>query len=106
MTFLKKTHDEILELIDKFYGNDLRTNMLKEGPAPGDQYQAHHGLPWAEVDYFDVAGLDVNDPRFGRWVKGGGNGNHQSWSRRYGNLWKKYRIAHPIPDRNDYDTEV
>ena len=80
---------------------DLKKNMLKEGPAPGDGYQAHHGLPWADRDYFSAAGLDVNDARFGRWVIGGGNGGHQSWSYRYGQLWKKYIKAHPTPDATD-----
>ena len=80
---------------------DLKKNMLKEGPAPGDGYQAHHGLPWADRDYFSAAGLDVNNARFGRWVIGGGNGGHQSWSYRYGQLWKKYIKAHPIPDATD-----
>ena len=80
---------------------DLKKNMLKEGPAPGEGYQAHHGLPWAERDYFSSAGLDVNDARFGRWVKGGGNGGHQSWSSRYGQLWKNYIKAHPTPDATD-----
>ena len=79
----------------------LRNNMLKEGPPPGTDYQAHHGLPWANRDYFNGAGLDVNDPYFGRWVKGGGNGGHQSWSHRYGNIWNRYIENHPIPDPYD-----
>ena len=79
----------------------LRKNMLKEGSAPGKNYQAHHGLPWKNRDYFGKAGLNVNDARFGRWVKGGGNGGHQSWSGRYGALWDNYIARHPVPDAND-----
>lgn len=45
--------------------------------------------------------LDVNDARFGRWVRGGGNGGHQSWSYRYGKLWDDYVVNHPIPDAAD-----
>jgi hypothetical protein len=75
--------------------------MLKEGAAPGDNYQAHHGLPWAKRDYFNKAGLDINEARFGRWVKGGGNGGHQSWSYRYGKLWDNYIDKHPIPNADD-----
>ena len=48
-----------------------------------------------------MAGLDVNDPKYGRWVIGGGNGGHQSWSRRYGALWDDYISRHPIPDTAD-----
>ncbi len=80
---------------------DLKKNMLKEGAMPGEGYQAHHGLPWAYRDYFHEAGLDVNDANFGRWVKGGGNGGHQSWSYRYGQLWKSYIKFHPIPNSAD-----
>ena len=79
----------------------LRKNMLKEGPAPGSNYQAHHGLPWEHKDYFGKAGLNVNDPKWGRWVKGGGNGGHQSWSKRYGNIWTTYKEAHPNPNADD-----
>jgi len=75
--------------------------MLNNGPAPGKNYQAHHGLPWKNRDYFDLAGLDVNDAKFGRWVKGGGNGGHQSWSRKYGAIWDDYIARHPVPDAND-----
>ncbi len=79
----------------------LKQNMLKNGPAPGGSYQAHHGLPWKNRDYFAQAGLDVNDAQFGRWVIGGGNGGHQSWSRAYGALWDNYIARHPVPDAAD-----
>ena len=79
----------------------LKKNMLSEGPSPGPNYQAHHGLPWKNRDYFSQAGLDVNDAKFGRWVLGGGNGGHQSWSSRYGALWDDYISRHPIPDAAD-----
>lgn len=72
--------------------------MLKEGPAPGPDYQAHHGLPWKNKEYFSQAGLDVNDPRFGRWVLGGGNGGHQSWSRKYGDLWDTFISKNPTAE--------
>lgn len=58
--------------------------------APGPEYQAHHGLPWAFKDDFAKLGLNVNDPKFGIWVRGGGNGGHQSWSHRYNELWRAF----------------
>ena len=61
--------------------------MLKQGPAPGKGYQAHHGLPWKNKSFFDRVGLNINDPKYGRWVRSLGNGGHQSWSKRYGALW-------------------
>ena len=79
----------------------LRKNMLKEGHAPGPNYQAHHGLPWKNKDYFNQAGLDINSSQFGRWVKGGGGGGHQSWSKRYGALWDTFIDRHPTPNAKD-----
>ena len=58
-------------------------------------------MPWKNRQYFQQAGLDVNDSRFGIWVKGGGNGGHQSWSAKYGHLWDDYIANHPIPDAED-----
>ena len=75
--------------------NTLRNNMLKEGPAPGPNYQAHHGLPWKNKAYFERAGIDINDAKYGRWVRGGGNGGHQSRSRRYGKLWDDFAKNNP-----------
>ena len=75
--------------------------MLKIGPAPGTNYQAHHGLPVKIESYFKKVGLDINDARFGRWVRGGGNGGHQSWSRRYNDIWEAYIETHPTADAND-----
>ncbi len=60
-----------------------------------------HGLPWKNRKDFNAAGLDVNDTRFGIWVKGGGNGGHQSWSRRHGDLWDEYFRNHESPDAAD-----
>ena len=90
-------------LVHNTCGNrgQLKKNMLSEEPAPGPEYQAHHGLPWKNRDYFDQASLNVNDAKFGRWVLGGGNGGHQSWSWRYGALWDKYIDLHPVPDAGD-----
>lgn len=50
---------------------------------------------------FDSAGININDSYFGRWVMGGGNGGHQSWSYKYNKLWERYINNHPIPDAND-----
>ena len=85
------------------YGSrgQLKSNMIKHGANPGSQFQAHHGLPWAQRDYFAKAGLNVSDTKFGIWVRGGGNGGHQSWSYRYGKLWKDYQMRNPIPDADD-----
>jgi YD repeat-containing protein len=72
----------------------LRTAMLQEsgGAAPFANAQAHHELVWTFRDRFAQVGLNVNDPRFGRWV---GN-THQQWSHEYEALWIEFFDAHPV----------
>ena len=67
-------------------------NALKNamGDAPFDGAQAHHGLPWNYKNWFAGKGLNVNDPKYGALVKGGGNGGHQSWSKAYDKVWRDF----------------
>jgi len=73
----------------------LRNAMLKQGAKPFNDAQAHHGLPWEFRNWFAGKGLNVNNPNFGAWVKGGGNGGHQSWSKAYSNEWLKFMTRYP-----------
>ena len=75
--------------------NGLRSAMEKISPKPFAEAQAHHGLPWNYREWFAQRGLNVNDPKFGAWVKGGGNGGHQSWSKAYDNVWNKFITDNP-----------
>ena len=70
--------------------NGLRRAMEKISSKPFADAQAHHGLPWNYREWFAEKGLNVNDPKFGAWVKGGGNGGHQSWSKDYDKVWGKF----------------
>lgn len=47
-------------------------------------------MPWYHREWFAQRGLNVNDTRFGTWVRGGGNGGHQSWSVAYNNVWSEF----------------
>ena len=38
-------------------------------PVSSEVVHAHHMLPWMFKDWFAAHGLDVNDPRFGAWVR-------------------------------------
>jgi RHS repeat-associated protein len=53
---------------------------------------AHHDLPWAFNDWFAGAGrgLNVNEPRFGRWVEGTPPGQHQHWTHLYQGEWEQF----------------
>ena len=68
----------------------LRDALLKQGTKPFADAQVHHGLPWEFREWFASKGLNVNDSKYGAWVKGGGNGGHQSWSNAYSAEWQKF----------------
>ena len=55
----------------------------------------YHYIPWKNRAYFERAGLDINDPQYGRWVRSIGKGGHQSWSKRYGDLWDAFERNNP-----------
>lgn len=75
--------------------NGLRNVMLKNGSKPFADAQAHHGLPWKYKDWFAEKGIDVNNSKYGAWVKGGGKGGHQSWSKAYDEAWNRFILRNP-----------
>lgn len=68
--------------------NNFRANLKNTKSIPSDinvnDAQAHHVLPQALKGKFDPLGIDINDPKWGAWVKAG---EHQSWSRAYNDEW-------------------
>lgn len=62
---------------------------------------AHHDLPWTFRDWFaaEGRGLNVNDPKFGRWVEAGPEGGHQKWSDAYETEWRSFINAKPKATR-------
>ena len=54
--------------------------MIEKGPAPFAGAQAHHDLPKAFRKDSENAGLDIDDPAYGRWV----GDEHQKWSWQFG----------------------
>lgn len=77
--------------------------MEKISSKPFPDAQAHHGLPWNNREWFAERGLNVNDPKFGAWVKGGGNGRHQSWSKAYDNVWNKFITDNPTATAHEVE---
>ena len=61
--------------------------------------QAHHNLPWKHREWFAERGLNVNDPKFGRWVSGTQPGPHQKWTPRYGKEWDDFISKNPNATR-------
>ena len=83
--------------------NGLRTAMNNIGGPPAGLFspQVHHGLPWEFKDWFAQKGLNVNDIQFGSYVRGGGNGGHQSWSAAYSREWQVFINKNPNAKAQD-----
>ncbi len=56
---------------------------------------AHHDLSWNYKEWFASRGLDVNDPRFGRWVEGNPPGTNQTWSDKFDREWADFIRRNP-----------
>ncbi len=69
-----------------FRKNLIRATGKAEDAARG--LDAHHMLPDELAQYFSSLGLEIHDPVFVAWVKGGGE--HQRWSKRYNDAWKEW----------------
>ena len=61
--------------------------------------QAHHDLPQGLRDKFEKRGLDIDDPRYGRWVEGGPYGDHQKWSRKLNDEWEEFLDSGPTNEQ-------
>jgi hypothetical protein len=59
--------------------------------------QAHHDLPQAPdlQKQWKRVGLDNNDPKYGRWVEGGSQGDHQKWSYAFNQEWRNFFDQYP-----------
>ncbi|MYG14999.1 MAG: hypothetical protein F4207_01040, partial [Gemmatimonadetes bacterium] len=71
-------------------------------PPPGmENAQAHHDLPQARRfrKHWERAGLDINNPSYGRWVSGSPQGNHQKWSRAFNEEWDDFFKQYPDASR-------
>ena len=63
--------------------------------------QAHHDLPQAKEfqPHWKRAGLDINDPAYGRWVQGSPQGSHQNWSHAFNKEWRAFFKKYPEASR-------
>jgi hypothetical protein len=68
---------------------------MGQPPAGMTNPNAHHDLPWTMRDWFAQRGLNVNYPRFGRWVEGTPPGGHQRWSAEFDAEWRQFRLDNP-----------
>ena len=83
--------------IAKPLGRTLSKRLRAEGPPPArmKKPQAHHDLPQKFRDQFETRGIDIDDPKYGRWVEGGPIGDHQKWSRRFNEEWEAFLRGNP-----------
>ena len=83
--------------IAKPLGRTLSKRLRAEGAPPAwmKKPQAHHDLPQKFRDQFETRGIDIDDPKYGRWVEGGPIGDHQKWSRRFNEEWEAFLRGNP-----------
>jgi hypothetical protein len=74
---------------------------MGQPPAGMTNPNAHHDLPWTFRDWFAQRGLNVNDPRFGRWVEGTPPGGHQRWSAAFDAEWRQFKDRFPNATADD-----
>lgn len=68
-------------------------------PSDLQKPQWHHDLPQKFINEFKKRGIDINDPRFGRWIEGGPIGGHQKFSREFNQLWENFLARNPTVDQ-------
>ena len=83
--------------IAKPLGRTLSKRLRAEGAPPAwmKKPQAHHDLPQKFRREFEPRGLDIDDPKYGRWVDGGPTGDHQKWSKRFNKEWEDFLQEEP-----------
>jgi len=74
---------------------------MEQPPTGMTNPNAHHDLPWTFRDWFARRGLNVNDPRFGRWVEGTPPGEHQRWSAAFDAEWRQFIDRFPNATADD-----
>jgi hypothetical protein len=91
---------EECELLRNAPKGGLRARM-GDPPSGMLRPQAHHDLPQAPrfKPHWDRAGLDIDDPAFGRWVEGGPVGDHQKWSAEFNQEWDDFFRRFPEASR-------
>ena len=75
----------------------LRKRMIRDhGPPPAwmKNPEAHHDLPRKFRRNFENAGVDIDDPKYGRWVE---RHPHRTWSSKLNDEWGEFFRLHTEP---------
>jgi len=81
-----------------FTSGHFRGNLIElTGKNPGSGFDAHHMLPQTENfrGFFERAGINVHDPKYGSWWQKGPDGTHQKLSNEYNARWEKFISKNP-----------
>ena len=54
--------------VEKFTASNFRSNLIRATGSMPVANQAHHVLPQKFNSFFDKAGINIHDPKFGMWV--------------------------------------
>jgi RHS repeat-associated protein len=107
------SHELSVAVKQLFKARAFRKGLEKlTGSIPFKDAQAHHVFPQEFEKEFLNLKIDVNDPQFAAWVKGG---EHQSWSKAYAREWARflsegkhslqevYRFARELAQQYEFD---
>ena len=87
---ITKYGDDIFELASDFKLSGFREGLMKLTAKSLDDFvdlQAHHVLPQKFEKEFTIAGIDINDPKYGSWVD---PIDHAKWSYDYNKDWETF----------------
>ena len=80
-----------------FTKNNFRKNLIKKtGIDPGKTAHAHHDIPQAFRKEMAKFGINVDDPKYGRWWK---VSTHQNNASAFNYAWKSFLREVPNPSR-------
>ena len=84
--------------LKSFTSGHFRDNLIElTGKNPGSGFDAHHMLPQADQfkGFFERAGINVHDPKYGTWWQKGPDGTHQKLSKEYNTGWEMFTKENP-----------
>ncbi len=79
--------------LGNFTASNFRNNLIKlTGENPSTEEQAHHVFPQKFRSFFEKAGINIDDPRFGSWWEAS---SHQKSAASYNKIWNDFLSTNP-----------
>lgn len=73
-------------------------SVMGEAPTHLISPVAHHDLPVKYGQWFEWNGININDPKYGRWIE---ETNHHKWSYQFEKEWKIFIAKRSRPSKSE-----